>query len=206
MTNNKILDQDHISLKVAAVSIGVISLIIFILIALAIMGNNNRRNKIINLYTWQTNNHIQEHQQDFIYFFDTTFAQCNEELNQKKAMSFDPQRISDIICTSAQQQLSKMGVDRLTDSSAIAYAKVENQAYELIEASGKYNQKQTFSDNYYSHFGYGSNRDDLIKFFNENKSIPMWADYISYIGGKEVIVPVDIDKKRIGYIFRGVIE
>ncbi len=34
----------------------------------------------------------------------------------------------------------------------------------------------------------------------------MWADYIRFIPGKEVIVPIELPDGTDGYILRGVIE
>jgi hypothetical protein len=99
-----------------------------------------------------------------------------------------------------------MQVDQLTDSSAIAYIRITDKKYSLLEASGKYTGMQPIYDGSYSQLGYGETRDRLASYFLDGKDIDMWDDYVYYIKGKEVIVPVSIDGKLVGYIFRGVIE
>lgn len=115
---------------------------------------------------------------------------------------------TDIFCAAAIQALGSLRADTLTDSSAIAYVVIDNDHYQLIEASGKYNQRRSLYESYlYNHFGYDeTTKVDLVRYLTQGTDILKWQDFINYIPGKEVIVPIDLDGDTVGYVFRGVIE
>lgn len=203
-------EEDKLPLKKTFFSMVFITFIIALAVGGAFLFNKNRQIRVIAKYTKETRSLIEKKDIEFAQLFDSTIELCRQELAEKKLASNDKYPPKDVICKSAQQKLADIGVDQLKDSSAIAYIKVTGDKYELIEASGKYNEIRDIK-NSYSHFSYryynNSDKGNLYDFFVMNKSISMWDDYIRFIPFKEVIVPVVLDgDKTVGFIFRGVIE
>lgn len=200
--------SDTISLRPALISLAVVIVVIAIGMAVALQANQQRRQTVIDTYTTATKEHYAQNQAAYEDFFAKTFADCQAELSTQQATETTPYKSSDIICQAAIKQLSAMNVDSLQDSSAIAYVKITNGTYELIEASGKYNQgRSIFDTQNYNHFSYDQHiKQDIADFTTDRKPITRWQDFINYISGKEVVVPLEKDKTTIGYIFRGVIE
>lgn len=201
-------DQDQISLLPALKALVVIAVLIRIGMGFALTANTRRRLAVITTYTSQTEAHYQANQSAYRYLFTTTFSECQTELKQLQASESAGYKSSDVQCRAAVQQLASMHVNALPDSSAIAYVKITNDTYELIEASGKYNESRSiFETNRYNHFSYEAGiKQDLARYFKDHSTINRWQDFINYIGGKEVIVPIQVDDQPIGYVFRGVIE
>lgn len=201
-------DQDQISFKPALQALAIIVVLIAIGMGFALTANSRRRQAVITTYATQTEAHYQANQSAYRYLFTTTFTECQTELKQFQASESAGYKSSDVQCRAAVQQLASMHVNALPDSSAIAYVKITNDNYELIEASGKYNESRSiFETNRYNHFSYDTTiKQDLARYFKDQSKINRWQDFINYIGGKEVIVPIEVDDQPIGFVFRGVIE
>lgn len=203
-----ISDHDHISFQPAIRALVIIVVLVAIGMSMALFANNHRRQTVIQTYTEQTLSHFQTHQSEYQTLFATTFTDCQTELLNQQASDSAGYKSSDVVCQAAIQQLGTMRVSELPDSSAIAYVKISNDNYELIEASGKYSQiRSIFETNLYNHFSYDTTvKQDLARYFKDHTEILRWQDFINYIGGKEVVVPIQVNKQPIGYVFRGVIE
>lgn len=204
--NNQI---DQVSFTNAFMALVVIVLFIGVSIGVALFFNTQRKTQIIATYDQETNQFIQDNQEEIKQFYTQTFSDCRQELaDQQAAQPNSSYPAQDVICQSAQDSLAALGVNSLKDSSAIAYLRYEDGHYELIEASGKYNKKRTVMNSQdFSHFNYDQEkRTELNNYLENNIDINRWQDFIQYISGKEVLVPVVVDKQTIGYIFRGVIE
>jgi hypothetical protein len=201
------LDQsESISLKTAAISFAVIVGVIGLVLAGAISANRHRQSSVINQYTQETTQLIETHQAAAKQLFTQTFDDCQKALvaEQQRAWPVN-QNISTISCSAATAQLAQLGVNQLQDPSAIAYLRLKDSGYELLQASGSYAQSSSLTD--YGQLSYRDEvRADLAKYFQKHQPILMWQDFVPYIDGKEVLVPVVIDGQTIGYIFRGVIE
>lgn len=208
MTTPTSQSSDTISLRPALISLAVVIIVIAIGMGIALQANQQRRQTVIDTYTTATKEHYGQNQAAYEDFFAKTFTECQTELTKQQATETTTYKSSDIICQAAIKQLSSMRVDSLQDSSAIAYVKITNGTYELIEASGKYNQgRSIFDTQNYNHFNYDQHvKQDIADYATDRKPITRWQDFINYIGGKEVVVTLEKDGTPIGYIFRGVIE
>lgn len=201
-------ESDQISFKPALQALAIIIVLVTIIMSVALIANQRRRQIVTTTYTEQTMAHYQANQSAYQHLFATTFSECQTELQAFQASEPTGYKSSDIVCQAAIKQLGAMQVSTLPDSSAIAYVKITNDSYELIEASGKYNESRSiFETNRYNHFSYNATiKQDLARYFKDQAEIQRWQDFINYIGGKEVIVPIRVDEQPIGYVFRGVIE
>lgn len=199
---------DQISFKGAALAIVGIVVVVVVAILFALYFNNQRKERIVQQYDQETQVFVGAHQQQISDFFASTYDSCGQELAAKQASSSATYPERDVICSVAQEKLAEMQVDQLKDSSAIAYIRYQEGDYELIEASGKYTQKQSLIDpSNYSQFSYSlEKRTELNQYLKGEKQIDRWQDFMYYIPGKEVVVPVSINDNTIGFIFRGVIE
>jgi len=207
---NDTLDQgESISLKTAGLSILAIVAIISLVMLGAVYANRSRQRAVINQYTKETEELITAHQVAAKEFFSQTFDDCRNVLleEQKAQKPGDYHTDSTDNCLTASTQLAKLEVRELRDSSATAYVRVIGDKYELIEASGLYNEAMLGKFQSYGRFNSdAATKADLIKYLQQNEPILLWQNFIPYIEGKEVIVPVKIDNQLVGYIFRGVIE
>lgn len=210
MSSTKVKEPQILYLKYLLWGIGSISLVILILIYAAVLYNEHRSKKIISEYSDETVNFVSERKNLFKQLFTTTPESCQIEYEQEKEKSKSQKDyIQSDICLSAQQILSAIGVESLKNSSATAYLTVQGRNVVLIEASGKYHLPAVVPDQYiFSRGRWGENTSlELNEYLVQGKEMSgFWQDFISYIPGKEVLVPVEIDGVRIGYIFRGVIE
>ena len=191
--------EDRLSLSTAFIATIIIACLIGISVGVGILMNNSRYRTTVHSYTTETQNLIARKDDGFAALFTDIMDVCAEQLASQSAGNK-----TDFLCEQAQSQLGFLEVDTLRDSSAIAYIRVSDNKYEMIEASGKYTGSQTFL-NGHNQFLYES-APVLEKYFLEDTDIPLWDNYLWFIPGKEVIVPVAIDGKTVGYIFRGVIE
>lgn len=210
MGSTKIEEPQVISLKYLLWGIGAVSLAVLILVNAAVLYNEYRSKKIISEYSIETLNFVSGRKNMFKQLFTVTpeLCQAEYEMEREKSKSQKDYIQSDI-CLSAQEMLSAIGAEPLKNSSAIAYLAVQNRNVILIEASGKYHPPAVVPNQYiFSRGNWGENTYlELNEYLTQGKEISsLWQDFISYIPGKEVLVPVEIDGIRVGYIFRGVIE
>ena len=210
MKKNKIEEPQAMSWKYLLLGIGAVSTIVLILVNGAVLYNENRRQKIVSDYSNETNNFVNVRKDLFKQLFSSVIGECQEfadEENNWVKLNRD-YRPSDL-CPRAQQALSDIGVETLKDSQSAAYLAVRGHNVILIEASGKYHPPASLPDQYiYSRGRWGENTHlELNEYLTKGKELSgYWKDFIGYIPGKEVLVPIDIDGVRVGYIFRGVIE
>lgn len=204
MTKNNLeeqFSQDAISFGLAFKAGLVIVIVSAIAIAIASYFNQQRQDHIVRQYTQETELYLVKHEAPVKELFAGVFERCQSEYEATRSGTT---YYSDISCQSAQDHFSQLNLDELKDSSAVAFLRMRDDTqYALIEASGTYRYYRT-SDNAY--FLSWQGRDDLIKYLVHGQEITMWNDFINYIPGKEVIVPVEYDGQVYGYIFRGVIE
>lgn len=210
MGSTKIEEPQVISLKYLLWGIGAVSLAVMILVNAAVLYNEHRSKKIISEYSDETLNFVSGRKNLFKQLFMFTPELCQAEYEKEREKSkFQKDYIQSDICLSAQEMLSAIGVESLKNSSAIAYLAIQGRNVILIEASGKYHPPAVVPDQYiFSRGNWGENTYlELNEYLTQGKEISsLWQDFISYIPGKEVLVPVEIDGIRVGYIFRGVIE
>lgn len=198
MATHEPLD-DRLSLSTAVVATVVIACLIGVAVGVGVLMNNARYRSTVRTYTTETQDLILQKEDGFKALFTDIMDVCADQLASQSAGTRD-----DFMCEPAQYQLGFLDVDSLHDSSAIAYIRVLDKKYEMIEASGKYTGSRPFI-NARNQFNYDA-IPDLEKFFSENAQISLWHDYLWFIPGKEVMVPVEIDDETVGFIFRGVIE
>lgn len=210
MSPNKLEEPQAFSLKYLFWGVGVISLTVLILINGAILYNGNRIQKIVSEYSNETIGLINSRKNLFKQLFTDVVQECqiyaDQESNKAK---LDRNYVTSDLCPQAQQVLSDIGVESLKDSQSTAYLAVRGHNVILIEASGKYHPSAPIADQYiFSRGRWGKNTYlELNEFLTQGKEISsLWQDFIGYIPGKEVLVPVETDGIRVGYIFRGVIE
>lgn len=206
--SNKIVDKEDISLGLAFKTLLVIALAVVLLILLAIFLNKKREAKVIYDYTTETKQLISDNQVEFDRFYTETFEKCNAFLDSQPAKDLSKPNIkpSSVICPEAISQLEAMQVDKLKDSSSIAYVIFyENNLYQRIEASGKINRKGLLEISPVR-ISSEANKPSLLTLYQSRTEQPEWESYTYYIGGKEVPVPMKINNKVVGYIFRGVVE
>ncbi len=215
MKNDSSLEREFdagFSPKLIVGTIGTIIFLVALIMIIAISANVSRRNKVITSYTEETNAHVALRVDMVASLFGGVFESCDKLLaedQQKRDLAQQPyQQTYTVPCQPAKEHLSKFQVEQLKDSSAIAYVKVAGGYYSLLTASGDYTKSDLPKNGYsYNLFAYNDEiRSDMMQYFENGKYIVMWQDFIPYIPGKEVIVPVNIEGKSIGYIFRGVIE
>jgi hypothetical protein len=210
MSITKIEEPQVLSFKYLLWGIGAVSLTVLILINSAVLYNEYRSKKIISEYSNETLNFVSTRKTLFKQLFTITPESCQNEYEQEREkVKSQKDYIQSDMCLSAQQILSAIGVEALKNSSAVAYLAVQGHNVVLIEASGKYHPSAPLTDQYiYSRGRWGENTYlELNEYLTQGKELSgFWQDFISYISGKEVLVPVDIDDLRVGYIFRGVIE
>lgn len=210
MTSAKIKEPPVFSFKYLLWGIGIISLALLILVNAAVVYNDYRSKKIVAEYTNETINFVNSRKSLFKQLFTTIIKEC-EIFNESEygRAKLDRNYLRSDICPAATKILSEIGVESLINSSAIAYLTVQGRNVILIEASGKYHPPAIITDQYiFSRGHWGENPYiELNEYFTQEiKLSKHWQDFISYIPGKEVLVPVEIDGTRVGYIFRGVIE
>lgn len=210
MSKNKIEEPQAFSLKYLLWGVGIISLVVLILINGAILYNGIRRQEIVSEYSNETISLINSRKNLFKQLFTDVVQECqiyaDQENNKAK---LDRNYVPSDLCPQAQQALSDIGIESLRDSQSTAYLAVRGHNVILIEASGKYHPPAPIADQYiFSRGRWGKNTYlELNEFLTQGKEISsLWQDFIGYIPGKEVLVPVEIDGIRVGYIFRGVIE
>jgi hypothetical protein len=205
MVEKSSLHQQPLNIKLALIGVLFVGIITAILISIAIYANNARRDRVIASYTNETQQLISMNQQAFETLFNTAFDACLAEyqlIEASRDIEFQP---SVLDCKSTQELLKNINFGQTRDTSAIAYLRFADGKIDLIEASGNYFPPKEYQQN---HKLSGSNEKKalLFRYLSEGQAIPMWDDYINYIPGKEVIVPVESNGQKIGYIFRGVIE
>lgn len=191
--------DDRLSLKTAIVATIVVACLVGVAVGAGVLMNNARYRSTVHSYTSETQALISKKEDGFAALFTDIMDLCADQLASQSAGKRD-----DFMCEPAQYQLGFLEVDTLRDSSAIAYVRVSDNTYEMVEASGKYTGRKLLK-NAANQFLYDS-VSSLEKYFFEDADIPLWDDYLWFIPGKEVIVPVMRNNETIGYIFRGVIE
>ncbi len=204
-TNNKL---DQLSFKTALVTLVAIMVMVSITIVVALFFNQMRKSQIITLYETETVQFVEQRQEGVQQFFTSTFSECEKELQDKQNSQINSYVPYDVMCIAAQNMLASLGVSSLKDSSAIAYVVYDNGTYQLIEASGKYNKRESVVNPMnYGHFSYElEKRTELNEYLANAAAMDRWQDFIMYIPGKEVVVPIVIEGQTVGYFFRGVIE
>lgn len=210
MGSTKIEEPQVFSLNYFLWGIGIVSLTVLILVSAAVLYNGYRSKNVISGYSDETLNFVSSRKNLFKQLFTAIPESCQIEYEREREKSkVQNNYIQSDICLSAQQILSEIGVESLKNSSAIAYLTVQGRNVVLIEASGKYHPPAVIPDQYIfsrGHWGEDTYL-ELNEYLTQGKEMQkFWQDFISYIPGKEVLVPVDIDGLRVGYIFRGVIE
>lgn len=199
--------------KLIVITILIITLLVTGILFVALWAHTSRQDSVISTYTNETQTFLSSLGGSVDDLYQRVFDTCDQLLvaeQQKQSLSNQPNYGSAITipCQAAQEHLSSMGVEQLKDSSAIAYVKVVDGSYSLLTASGDFT-KSDLSKNRYSStlFSYNDTiRSDLMQYFETGKEIVLWQDFIPYIPGKEVVVPVKSQNMIKGYIFRGVIE
>lgn len=199
--------------KLIITTIAVIILLVGATISLALWANKARQDQVISTYTEETSAFLSTSTEKVGDLFTKVFDVCDqlllEEQMRRQLSSQQPyEKIATIPCQIAKEHLSLMKVEQLRDSSAIAYVKVGGGTYSFLTASGDFT-KSDLSKNGYSFnlFSYSEDiRSDMMQYFESGEKIVLWQDFIPYIPGKEVIVPISFEDKIYGYIFRGVIE
>jgi hypothetical protein len=193
--------------------VGIVAIVLAVVIGLAIVFNTYREQKIVLEYTNETLALVSTKKNLFQQLFTTVMQTCQVHDEQERAQSkAQKDYIPSDMCRPAQEMLSAIGVETLKNSSAIAYLAVRDKSVAFLEASGKYHPYASVTDNNYTFsyggsFGSSDTRLALSEYLTRGKPLStLWWDYINYIPGKEVIVPIEIDGVRVGYIFRGVIE
>ena len=210
MKSKSSLYQNDISLKTAGLAGLAIASVVALAMGGALLANRQRREQVVRTYTDETLQLLSSKQDQVKNLFTQVFDECARQLETNKAIALQKNGnayVYDIECATARTALSELGVSGLKDSSAIAYLRVKDGQYEVLEASGKFNGRQDLNSNSYGRqLTYRQKQKDAIhSYLIDKKPIPMWDDYIQYIPGKEVIVPVKIDGVD-AYIFRGVLE
>lgn len=200
-----------ISWKYVGWGVGIVAIVLAIVIGLAVVFNAYREQKIILEYTNETLALVSAKKNLFRQLFTTVMQTCQLHDEQERALrKLQKDYIPSDMCQPAQEALSAIGVETLKNSSAIAYLAVRDKNVALLEASGKYHPYAPVADNYVFSYGRSLENDTrlpLSEYLTQGKPLPtLWWDYIRYIPRKEVIVPIEIDGVRVGYIFRGVIE
>lgn len=198
---------DQLNLGKAFIALGIIIIVASVAVVIALFFNNQRRINIITQYDRETQNFISSNLEKLDIFFNQTFDECAKVLSDKQASESAMYNSTDVICPQAEAMLAELNDESMKDSSAIAYVKFRDNQYELIEASGKYNEKKGTLGINFTHFTYREDvKKELFEYFKTGKGINRWQDFISYLPGKEVVVPVVINDQIQGYMFRGVIE
>lgn len=192
--------EDNLSLKTAVVATVLVAMIIGLAVGVGVMMNNARYRRVITQYTNETHTMLVDQEAEVTELFTSVLDECGGATSTESAKLRDNND-----CQVAKDQLALLGVDRLTDSSSIAYVRVRDDSFEVLEASGKYSSPRKLHTNGSNHFRYDK-ADVLASLFFEEDAVPMWDDYIWFISGKEVVVPVVYEGRTLGYIFRGVIE
>lgn len=207
---SNIEEPKAISWKHIGWGIGAVAIALCAVIGVAVAYNTYRELTVISEYTNETRALVSAKQGLFRQLFTTTMSECQVHDDQERdRQKREKEYTRSDICPVAQAILSNIGVETLKNSSAILYLAVQGKTVVMIEASGKYHPPSSIIDDYTFAYGHwGDTPDvDLQDYFLHNKPLrTMWWDYINYIPGKEVVVPVEIDGQRVGYIFRGVIE
>lgn len=197
--------DQKLALWPAVLALLFITAISMILLGTAYTFHKSRQNRVIARYTQETQNWARQNQVAVLSLFENTFDACAqqlEQINQEKEAK-NEYRSYDFVCESAVQQLAAANVDSLKDSSAVAYVLVSDSQYQMIEASGKYHLPQDVRNGSQLRFDHW---DELSRYWFQDESIVLWNDFIFYIRGKEVLVPIEIDDQVVGYVFRGVVE
>ncbi len=204
------LEPQTLSLKYAAIGLIGVSCVVGLFMLGAVMLTKQREQQIIESYTKETQDFITANKVSLKKLFIETFNQCQLQFVEEEKGKSPQTYLSSIECPQARQVFTTISLEHVRNSSAIAYVWIKDERVAVLEASMKYNPLTRIEDAY--QFSYGrynegvSNRIKLRDYFLHNAPISLWDDYIGYIPGKEVIVPVEIDGQRAGYIFRGVIE
>lgn len=196
--NNQL--EDHLSLSTALGATVLVAMIIGLAVGIGVMMNNARYRRVLTQYTSETHALLADQEPKVIELFTTVMDSCGGASATESAKLRDNDN-----CQEAKDHLAALGVDRLRDSSSIAYVRARDDSFEVLEASGKYSSPRKLHTNGSNHFRYDK-ADVLATLFYEEDAVPMWDDYIWFISGKEVVVPIVIDGQTYGYIFRGVIE
>lgn len=210
MKSNHIVEPQAFSWKYLIWGIGAISVAVLILVNSAILYNDYRSQKVVSEYSTETIAFVSTKKNLFRQLFTGVVQTCQIHDDQEKERGkVQRDYLPSDLCPQAQEMLSTIKVESLKNSSAIAYLAVQGNNVVLIEASGKYHPPASVADQYiFSRGNWGDNTYlELNEYLTQSKQLTnYWQDFIGYIPGKEVIVPIDIDGTRLGYIFRGVIE
>lgn len=210
MTQGHLEEPKAISWKYVVWGISAVVVTLSIVIGVAIVFNAYREQRIVSEYTNETLSLVSVKKDLFRDLFTRVMHTCqifDDQERERSKVQKDYTR-SDM-CQPAQEMLSAIGVESLKNSSAILYLAVQGRMVVSLEASGKYHLPSSIEDCCVFSSGDWGNTPklNLKEYFLNGKPLPtMWWDYINYIPGKEVVVPIDIDGVRVGYIFRGVIE
>jgi hypothetical protein len=185
---------DSLSFVPAFKLIAIITLLIGGLVGLMFFLNTRRNEAIVNSYTQEAQGYIASNQDGINYLFTTLFY-------KGMACHIGPYgQVTSTCYTLVRSELYEHVTSDLKDFSSTFFARYANDKVQTLSLDG------TTVDQGYS----GSNTTEkqqklrsLLK--GEVNSIP-WDDYFYNMSGKEVVIPVDYEGKRIGAIVRRVIE
>lgn len=193
------LQEEPINFRVAVIAIVLLGLVIVALLGIFNSINWARKETIVKNYTALHERFIQDGQNPATLqkLLTSDMDECAHIKTSKESW---PTSYSCLTLKKDIDQLEKRSLENFT---ATAFARVSNGQIELIEVSGDYHEPRSFQNSY--DLGYSS-RDDLSKYILDGKKIDRWQDFISYLPGKEVVTPIKINDKIVGYMFQSVIE
>lgn len=193
------LDQEAVSFSLLVIGVVVIAVVVGFSLLIALYLNNSRQSRVIAEYTAETERFVEVNRGQLTQLFTTAMDTCREIYPPLPANSPSPSHD----CEAARIALDSLQQEELSDFSATAFMRAQDGRIEMIESSGRYHRPALPRDSYV--LGWNT-REELNLHLFQNKKINFWQDFLTYIPGKEVLVPVALDNGIEGYIFRGVIE
>lgn len=194
------LQQDPISLKLASLTMLALGSIGAILIGLATLANHSRRLQVIRDTQATVGEFVAQNETQMSVLFSETFSICQAEYE----LLLGAKEISSLDCAAGREALDQLDKTILTNYSASAFLKVENDTWWLLQASGTL-MKVPNSDSW--SVGDPEKRREITELARHpDRKVELWDNYINYLPGKEVVVPVKIADETLGYIFYSVIE
>lgn len=200
MAKHYSLDQEAVSLPLLGVGLVVIGVMVGLALVLALYFNNLRRDQVISDYTAETQAFVAANRPALTALFTTTMDACRDvppplTPNTPLAPNYD--------CEAARATLNTLQQEGVRNFSANVFLRAQDGRVEMIETSGRYHRPGLPRDSYVLNW---DNREELSLYLTQAKDISLWQDFVTYIPGKEVLVPIELDNGVTGYIFRGVIE
>jgi hypothetical protein len=200
MATNYSLDQEAVSLPLLGFGLVIIFGLVGLALGVALYFNNVRQDQVVSQYTAETEEFVQTNRAALTQLFSTVMTAC---LNIEPPITPNTSLAQSYDCEAARTGLNNLQQSGVRDFSATAFLRYQNGRFEMIESSGRYHRPTVVHDSYVMNW---DNRKDLELYLAEGKDLSLWQDFLTYVPGKEVIVPVELDNQVKGYIFRGVIE